>query len=150
MRYLLQVLPPQWCPLHTLGPRSTIFLDPWGACERDFQWSACILDVGLCGSCWWAVPPPRSLTLQVFITDISESGVLLSTWDSSDYYGWVVFAWCLDDQGSCFSARGKQGAVWSGNQVPLSHTEKQEGLTPVAQKSWHKFLICKWKPNEET
>ena len=32
--------------------------------QRSFQRVCSILDVGLCGSCWWAVPQPRSLSFK--------------------------------------------------------------------------------------
>ncbi len=56
--------PPQWCPLHTLGPSSTTPLDPLGSLQEGFPISPCISDVGLCGICWWATPQPRDFSIQ--------------------------------------------------------------------------------------
>ncbi len=71
---LQSLVPPQWYPLHTLGPSSTTPLHPLGDLQEGFPTSPCILDVGLHGNCWWAIPQPRDLSRRVINTRILYSG----------------------------------------------------------------------------
>ncbi len=117
MHWQALVPPPQWRPLQTLEPSSTTALDPLGGLLERFLTDSCILDVGLHGSCCWATPQPRNLSLQVVNTRT------LCKWEPAQRrraelkLGIGAIVVTCQYSAHCYSA------VRSRNQVPILYRE---------------------------
>ncbi len=81
--------PPNDIPFHTLLPVSTSALDPLGGLLDWFPTDSCILDVGLRGSCCWATPQPRTLSLQDVNTRALAQSIANHGTHTGMYYGWL-------------------------------------------------------------
>ncbi len=123
------------------GARSTTPPDPRGACKRGFQFSPCMLDVGLRGSSWWAVPQPRLFRSVSSSTYVSQTGSseFLAISDTGHFglSGEKVFSgstWCMGTPNTLNVATVQEGGA--GNQY-LLHMGKHIGPAHVARKCRH-------------
>ncbi len=108
--------PMTWHPLHTLEPSSTTALDPLGGLLERFPTDSCILDVGLRGSCCWATPQPRNLSIWVSNTRTLYPGTAQRRRAELKLGVEAIVVTC-QYSAHCY------GAVRSGNQVPISYRE---------------------------
>ncbi len=87
---------------------------PRGIWREGFPTSPCISVLGLRGSCLEAVPQPRNVCYQVFVTASRREGC-------SNYQGEIMIGiWAIDDHGLAHFDRVRCG---SRNQVPILYGE---------------------------
>jgi hypothetical protein len=110
-------------------PWSPVVLPRWtplGGLLEQFPTDSCILDVGLHGSCCWATPQPRNLSLHVINTGTLCTGTAQTRRAELKLGIWAIVV-------TCHTAHMARVGCKAGIKC-LSSTEKREGPTLVARK----------------
>ncbi len=92
---------------------------PWGAVLERFPTDLCILNVGLRGSCCWATPQPKNLSLWVANTRTLYTGTAQRQRAELKLGIGAIVVTC-QYSARCYSA------VQSGNQVPILYREMRK------------------------